>query len=96
MDDNGWFTTALMYFVMAIGGLFRLVRWFIRRPQMVAAGILGVLDYRLVAGFVSGKFDTAPALVWIVIFTILLGLIVGGSMLPSSTRDPGVEFAPRN
>lgn len=81
---------------MIIRALSRLVYRLCRQTPVVSVSILGVVGYRLVAGFVRGQFDTAPALVWISIFAILLGIIIGGSMLPRSTRDPGVEFAPRN
>jgi hypothetical protein len=74
-----------------ISTLCRLGFQLCRHTPVISVGILSAAEYRLLAGFFGGQFSTAPVLVWIVIFALILGVILGGWMLTWDTRNPGIE-----
>lgn len=66
------------------------------RPQVFSVAVLSIVEERLVVGLINHKVDAAPAMAWLIVFALLIGVILAGLLLPRSTRDPGVEFAPLN
>jgi hypothetical protein len=101
MDDNGWFTTFLMYLCI-FGGyiatpikiVLRSLRWAaLTHPYPVIATVLGGSGFLIAEQVFTGQLNPR-IFIFVLVFVIIAFAAMVTAMVPMPARDPGVEFAP--
>jgi len=95
MYDNGWFTTGLLYLWIIVSGLFKAIRWCLHVKPILAV-LLAFSVGAIAHSYYAHRLDPRIFTPLLFIAIIAFAAVIASMVMPGSTSDPGVEFAPRN